>query len=394
VSAGGFRLVPIGEKPIAGDTNQDVPNGVPIGENHNGTRLLQHPPPSLYVPAIHHPDSMYVASDVLEESYIPNEMPGREPQLEILSNVLEPATNNDPAGSCWVIGPSGVGKTSTAKYLLRELRSDWDVESTHVKCVGSTRWEILFEIASAHPSVPCRNGLGVDELRERLAVPNEPFVVVLDELGGLEDAAVLEDLGNLEWLSLICIGHDRTHAMEQVPDTVGTLRYADVVEFEPYTSNALFDILDARRETALQTGTIEDAQLEQIIDKAAGSARFGVQALRSAVDLGIERRHTTVQQEDIADCFEHANERIRRQQLESLSHDHHLVYQAIQEHGPLRPVAIYDHYERLASDPNCRQATVNYRRKLKQYDLIEETDCGWVAVDETLAAPRRKPQVA
>ncbi len=336
---------------------------------------------------------MYVASDVLEESYIPNEMPGRERQLRLLSDVLEPATNNDPAGSCWVIGPSGVGKTSTAKFLLRELRTDWDVDSTHVKCVGSTRWEILFDIASAHPSVPCRNGLGVDDLRDRLAMPDEPFVIVLDELGGLEDTAVLEDLGNLEWLSLICIAHDRTHAIGQVPDDADFLRYVDVIEFEPYSSGALFEILDARRATALKSGTIGDDQLNRIINRAGGSARFGVQALRSAVDLGIERRHTTVEQEDIDDCFEHANERIRRQQLESLSRDHHLVYQAIREHGPLRPVAIYEHYERLATDPNSRQATVKYRRKLEEYDLIESTGNGWVAVDQTLTVPRRERQV-
>ena len=63
--------------------------------------------------------------------------------------------------------------------------------------------------------------------------------------------------------------------------------------FEPYDATTLFDILAARREVALQRGVV-DAQLERIIVEADGSARFGVQALRSAVDLGIDRGHTTV----------------------------------------------------------------------------------------------------
>lgn len=79
------------------------------------------------------------------------------------------------------------------------------------------------------------------------------------------------------------------------------------MEFDFYSHDALFRILDARREVALQRGVVDDDQLERIIVEAGGSARFGVQALRSAVDLGIERGHTTVQPEDIDDYFQHAH---------------------------------------------------------------------------------------
>lgn len=40
-----------------------------------------------------------------------------------------------------------------------------------------------------------------------------------------------------------------------------------------------------------------------------------------------------MQPEDIDDCFEHADERIRKQQLQSLSEDHHVVYQYYEPTG-------------------------------------------------------------
>ncbi|NHX37863.1 MULTISPECIES: Cdc6/Cdc18 family protein [Halolamina] len=331
---------------------------------------------------------MYVAPEKLEENHLPQAMPGREPQLQRISDVLEPATAGEPAESCWEIGPSGVGKTSAAQFLLEEAEG-LGVGWTYVSCTSNTRWEALQKIADEHPSAIAKPNASTEELQEWIAAGEQPFVVILDEIGGLEETDLLADLASMEWLSLILIGHRRSNALGQVPDRADCLRFAEIVEFGAYDDDALFTILDARREVALQTGAVDDTQLERIVAEAGGSARFGVQALRSAVDLGIDRGHTTVREQDIDDCFDRANERIREQQLQSLGRDHHLVYRAIREHGPLRPQQIHDHYEDLGGG-NSRSATLKYRRKLDEYDLIEKTADGWAVVDKTLAAPRRE----
>lgn len=332
---------------------------------------------------------MYLASDKLEENHLPQAMPGRERQLQKLSDALEPATKGKPADSCWEIGPSGVGKTSTAKFLLDEAEA-WGVDSVYVSCVSNTRWEALQEIAGEHPTVAPRHNMSKIELADCLAAATVPFVVILDEIGGLEETELLADLADAEWLSLVCIGHRRGNAIGRVPDAVDYLRYAEVVEFDPYDFNALFRILDARREVALQHGVVDDAPLECIVAEAGGSARFGVQALRSAVDLGIDRGHTSGQPDDINDCFEHAHARVRKQQLESLGRVPHLVYRAIRKGGPPRPQRIFERYAAMADDASTRQMVAEYRKKLAEYGLVEHTDNGWVAVDETLSAPQRQ----
>ncbi|WP_435118910.1 hypothetical protein [Halolamina sp. C58] len=87
--------------------------------------------------------------------------------------------------------------------------------------------------------------------------------------------------------------------------------------------------------------------------------------------------------------MQRANERIREQQLQSLGRGHHLVYRTIREHGPLQAVEIHEHYEALGGS-NSRTATLKYRQKLDEYDLIEQTVDGRDVVDETLASPLRK----
>lgn len=89
----------------------------------------------------------------------------------------------------------------------------WGVNSVYVSCVSNTRWEALGTIASTHPSVLPQPNTSTERLQELLSEPDQPFVVILDKIGGLEDTDLLIDLASIEWISLICIGHDRRHIL-------------------------------------------------------------------------------------------------------------------------------------------------------------------------------------
>ncbi|MBP1985955.1 Cdc6/Cdc18 family protein [Halolamina salifodinae] len=346
---------------------------------------------------------MFSRREVFTEHFLPRDLPGRGTQLNELSDVLEPAAEGEPAESCWMIGSSGAGKTSTARYLLEELSVDYGIGFALVECVGASRWELLRDIAAEHPSVPQHNGMGTTQLLTELDdVESEPFVVVLDEFDGLEVPEVLVDLTNIEGISLICIGHDKAEAIASIPNAVKGLRHAPEIWFEPYSVPSMMEILRARVDTGLQPGVIDDDQLERIADEVAGSARYGVQSLRSAVELGEERGHTSVTDEDVGDSFDHAKARIREQLLASLSRQHHIVYRVIREAGEegLRPAEIMERYRERSDNPRGRQAVVKYRRKLQRYDLVACDGDGssrwdhWWAVDDQLKAPLRGRRVA
>jgi len=344
---------------------------------------------------------MFSRVEVFTEDFLPRDLPGREAQLDTLSEVLEPATRGEPAETCWEMGPPGAGKTSTARYLLKELRVDYGIHSTRVECVGSSRWQILKDIAADHPSVPQHNGMGVSELLDTLEkFADDPYVVILDEFDGLEDRDVLIDLDSLELVSLICIGHSWEDAMRIVPETLDHLFDAPTVRFDSYSVDALVEILRARADTGLRPDVIDEDQLRRIADDAAGSARLGVQSLRSAAELAEERGHTEIRDSDIEDCVEHAHERIREQLLTSLSREHHIVYNVIREADDpgITPRQIITRYRKRSDNPRTKQMVRNYRRKLKRYGLVDSEGGSkwdhWWAVDETLEAPLRERRPA
>jgi cell division control protein 6 len=209
------------------------------------------------------------------------------------------------------------------------------------------------------------------------------------------------DLENVRLCSLICIGHDEESALSRVPESAHHLRHAEILEFDPYGVDAMRDILEARVETGLEPGVIGDDQLTRIANEVAGSARYGVQSLRSAVELGQQRNHTSVQDEDIDAAFEHAKNRIRKQLLTSLSRQHHIVYQIIRDAGDggIRPPEILEVYRDRVPDPRSRQQVTTYREKLERYDLIEGDDDAsrwtrYTAVDDTLKTPLAEERTA
>ncbi len=190
---------------------------------------------------------MFTRQEVFTESFLPQDLPGRQEELDELRWRLRPKRFNEPVESVWALGPSGVGKTTTARFLLDKFRTNYAIDWTRVECVGSA------------------------------------------------------DLDGIEPISLICIGHDYEEVLARVPDGAGGLRDAPTVEFDTYAVDALLDILEARVETGLEPSSVDDAQLEHIAEGAAGSARRAVQSLRSAVELAEERDHRTVEDEDLVE---------------------------------------------------------------------------------------------
>ncbi|WP_247001075.1 Cdc6/Cdc18 family protein [Halosolutus gelatinilyticus] len=201
---------------------------------------------------------------VFDDAY-PTQILHRNAEMDSLSRLLEPAQYGHPADNALIHGPSGVGKTASARWMLRDLRQRADVNSALIECSGKTRNGILHEAIEKYPkgTVVHRNQPH-DELLEMFQrIVDEPFIIALDEADVIPDLDVLGDLLSVEEVSVIAITHADTEWLNRVDRNLRPQFHGDrQIEYRKYRVPELVGILEPRVEHGLIGNPISIGQLE------------------------------------------------------------------------------------------------------------------------------------
>lgn len=91
---------------------------------------------------------MITDARVLQPEFIPTEVKHRDAELNTLSAALNPITHEKPADATFLFGPSGVGKTCLAKFIVEQLRETVvDLNYQYVNCWEDySRFKTLYRI--------------------------------------------------------------------------------------------------------------------------------------------------------------------------------------------------------------------------------------------------------
>jgi Cdc6-like AAA superfamily ATPase len=82
----------------------------------------------------YYPDTIQDAR-FLRAGFVPSEVVHRDPEVNHLSNVLEPLARGETADTALITGSTGSGKTSIAKFTMTESRQEnLDVDRVYVNC--------------------------------------------------------------------------------------------------------------------------------------------------------------------------------------------------------------------------------------------------------------------
>ena len=238
---------------------------------------------------------------VLRPDFLPDEMPGRERQMRELASFLQPAMRNQAPSSVLMVGAPGLGKTTMAKLVLKQLSEvSKRALPVYINCwETSTRFGILNELVTALGDMMPRRGIAADELvarlkeigrREQCPLP----IIVLDEADRLlasstREDQVLYDLSrSSEVLGLPCAVIGITNDIELPMKLDARVRSSlsnHVIQFAPYTPTELKSILAERAKIAFAPNALDSEVIPlcaAVGAKAGGDARISLYLLWAA----------------------------------------------------------------------------------------------------------------
>lgn len=263
--------------------------------------------------------------NALEPSYIPDELPHRDPQIQKLAEYTACALMGDNPPNFMCYGPTGSGKTATIRYISQKLSQRCVEERPwwiYINCsVVSTPYRILAHIyntISRSERIP-PTGLPKDIIFKKLLGLLDQKVhsicfLVFDEIDMLlekkKGTDILYDLTrlneNLDYCKTCVIGISNKLKFKEYldPRTISSLGEERIV-FPSYNASELGDILNERAKIAFNEGVIKAEVIPfcaALAAKEHGDARKALQLLRKAGELAERAQNKYITEKHVRDA--------------------------------------------------------------------------------------------
>ncbi len=275
--------------------------------------------------------------DALMPNYLPDSVMHRQREVGEIAYALRNIPKGRKPENVLLTGPSGTGKTTCSRHVLREL-SDYTQRAVpiYVNCWEySTRFSILNLVVTKLGEILPRRGIAVDEIIDRISqicrLENKIPVLVLDEIDRLLVSAhgeerLLYDIarsGENFGVNFGLIGITNNESFQSMldPRVKSSLSFVHM-KFDKYSPMQLKDILNARSQVAFAPGIVEPEVIPVCAAMGAkygGDARVSITALWKAGRRAEKRGSARVAIEDARAVAPEVLEELRKQDFALLS---------------------------------------------------------------------------
>ncbi|XP_011523843.1 cell division control protein 6 homolog isoform X1 [Homo sapiens] len=216
----------------------------------------------------------YQQAKLVLNTAVPDRLPAREREMDVIRNFLREHICGKKAGSLYLSGAPGTGKTACLSRILQDLKKELKgFKTIMLNCMSLRTAQAVFpaiaqEICQEEVSRPAGKDM-MRKLEKHMTAEKGPMIVlVLDEMDQLDSKGqdVLYTLFEWPWLSnshLVLIGIANT--LDLTDRILPRLQAREkckpqLLNFPPYTRNQIVTILQDR---------LNQVSRDQVLDNAA-----------------------------------------------------------------------------------------------------------------------------
>ena len=315
--------------------------------------------------------------EVLDSEFVPPELNHRDDAIDDLIRAFNPTLRGRAAQTAIITGPPGAGKTCVAQYAPKIARRELgaDLAYHRVDCwKNSKRLSALQRVVKAFGDVGelYPRSKGVDPLLQRIDdYSGTHLVVILDDVDKLEDHDVLHDLHQASNVSMVLIAADESDLFDSFSDRLRSrLQVSKPVRLPSYRTDELVSILKDRVRWGLKDDAIDEAELEQIANAAAGDARSAIEILRWAAEIAERVNQSKITSKTVEKSIPPEEYGPRNRYAANLSGHRRTIYEIVSEHTTITPSDLYSAYRERVDDPRSDRTVRKYLSNLQRRELI------------------------
>jgi cell division control protein 6 len=336
--------------------------------------------------------------DILRPSYIPENLPHRDHEIDSLASILVTALRGDRPSNVLIFGKTGTGKTAVVKFLGKEIKKSSEemenIQYIYINCeVVDTNYGVLANIGNRFISdweeqIPF-TGWPTEKvynmLKEKIDTKARVAVIILDEIDKLvyksgDDvlyhlSKINDDLERAK-VSIIGISNDLKFT-EFLDARVKSRLGEEKLVFPPYKAEQLRDILMQRAELAFRDEVVDPSVISLCAALAAqehGDARRALELLRVAGELAERNKEKKVTESYVYKAKNKIELDCIAEVIKTLPTQSKLLLLGIilnDEGGREKMTTgdVYDTYKEL-----CKKTAISILTQRRITDLISELD--------------------
>ncbi|XP_004591298.2 cell division control protein 6 homolog [Ochotona princeps] len=244
----------------------------------------------------------YQQAKLVLNTAVPDQLPAREKEMDAIRTFLREHICGKRAGSLYLSGAPGTGKTACLSRILQDLKKELKgFKTIMLNCMSLRSAQAVFPaIAQEICQEEVTRTAGKDvmkKLEKHMTAEKGPMIVlVLDEMDQLDSKGqdVLYTLFEWPWLSnsrLVLIGIANT--LDLTDRILPRLQAREkckpqLLNFPPYTRNQIATILQYRLSQASREQVVDGAAIQFCARKVAavsGDARKALDVCRRAIEI-------------------------------------------------------------------------------------------------------------